>query len=314
MTPAPQRVHPRPAAGQRRGEHRQGRHRRAGRHGRHLPPARPRPGRDRLRGRGLPLVVVQGPRWLARGWHPSGARPRPDLGLASWCEAQNEVRGCRLGARRALRDRGGRHASGGGRTAADRQRLDPRLDHGRVCASLQANADLFTDVSPFWHSSTSETAVTDQETSADRSTVIAAARAAGIPVVPAVTDGTGRGTWPPSWPIRAPSRPGRHAGEPRHGPRLRRDRPGLRRFAFAMARRPGRRRGRTGCSSSLSSVPRSAPAASCSSRRSPRPTTATRRPDRLLGVRLRRDRAPREPRPDHGLRLQRHRRGSDRAL
>jgi spore germination protein YaaH len=59
--------------------------------------------------------------------------------------------------------------------------------------SLQANADLFSDVSPFWHSSTSETAVTDQETSADRGTVIAAARAAGIPVVPAVTDGTGAG-------------------------------------------------------------------------------------------------------------------------
>ena len=59
--------------------------------------------------------------------------------------------------------------------------------------SLQANADLFSDVSPFWHSSTSETTVIDQETAADRGTVIAAARAAGIPVVPAVTDGTGSG-------------------------------------------------------------------------------------------------------------------------
>ncbi len=59
--------------------------------------------------------------------------------------------------------------------------------------SLSANADLFSDVSPFWHSSTSETAVIDQETAADRSTVIAAARAAGVPVVPAVTDGTGAG-------------------------------------------------------------------------------------------------------------------------
>lgn len=57
--------------------------------------------------------------------------------------------------------------------------------------SFKANADLFGDVSPFWHSLTSDTTVSDQETSADRALVISAARAAGVPVVPAVTDGTG---------------------------------------------------------------------------------------------------------------------------
>lgn len=60
-------------------------------------------------------------------------------------------------------------------------------------ASFTANADLFSDVSPFWHALTGDSTVSDQESSADRTRVIAAARAAGVPVVPAITDGTGTG-------------------------------------------------------------------------------------------------------------------------
>lgn len=60
-------------------------------------------------------------------------------------------------------------------------------------ASFKANADLFADVSPFWHSLTSDTVISDQETATDRSVVLSAARAAGVRVVPAVTDGTGKG-------------------------------------------------------------------------------------------------------------------------
>ena len=80
--------------------------------------------------------------------------------------------------------------------AAPRRIVGGWVPYWTTAASIQsfnANADLFGDVSPFWHSSTSETTVIDQETAADRSAVIAAARAAGVPVVPAVTDGTGAG-------------------------------------------------------------------------------------------------------------------------
>src|SRR6266540_740713 len=52
---APQRLHPRPAARQRRCRPRQARHRGAGGDGRHLPPAGARAGRPRRRGPGLPL-------------------------------------------------------------------------------------------------------------------------------------------------------------------------------------------------------------------------------------------------------------------
>ncbi len=60
-------------------------------------------------------------------------------------------------------------------------------------ASFNANADLFADVSPFWHSLTSDTTVSDQATAANRAAVQDAARAKGVPVVAAVTDGTGKG-------------------------------------------------------------------------------------------------------------------------
>jgi spore germination protein YaaH len=60
-------------------------------------------------------------------------------------------------------------------------------------AGFSANADLFSDVSPFWHALTSDTTVSDQENATDRGRVLAAARAAGVPVVAAITDGTGTG-------------------------------------------------------------------------------------------------------------------------
>lgn len=60
-------------------------------------------------------------------------------------------------------------------------------------ASFQPNADLFSDISPFWHALTGDTTYSDQETSTDRTRVINAARSAKVPVVPAITDGTGTG-------------------------------------------------------------------------------------------------------------------------
>lgn len=59
--------------------------------------------------------------------------------------------------------------------------------------AFRDNAELFSDVSPFWHALTGDTSVSDQERSSDRSAVISAARQAGVPVVPAITDGMGRG-------------------------------------------------------------------------------------------------------------------------
>src|SRR5690606_25537974 len=61
------RLHARAAAGQRRGLDRQGGHRRAGRDGRHLPPAGPGAGRGRLRGRGLRLDLGARERSRRRG-------------------------------------------------------------------------------------------------------------------------------------------------------------------------------------------------------------------------------------------------------
>lgn len=53
-----------------------------------------------------------------------------------------------------------------------------------------ANADLFSDASPFWHSATSATAISYQLSSTARATVVTRLHAAGIPVIPSVTDGT----------------------------------------------------------------------------------------------------------------------------
>lgn len=60
-------------------------------------------------------------------------------------------------------------------------------------SSLVTNADIFADVSPFWHSLTSDTTVSDQATADARTRTISAARSVGVPVIPAVTDGTGKG-------------------------------------------------------------------------------------------------------------------------
>ena len=61
----------------------------------------------------------------------------------------------------------------------------------QALSSFQANADLFSDVSPFWHALTGDRSISDQESAGDRDRVMRAARAAGVPVVPALTDGTG---------------------------------------------------------------------------------------------------------------------------
>lgn len=54
---------------------------------------------------------------------------------------------------------------------------------------VTANRDLFSDASPFWHSATSATTITAQATASTRADVVARLRAAGVRVVPAVTDG-----------------------------------------------------------------------------------------------------------------------------
>ena len=53
-----------------------------------------------------------------------------------------------------------------------------------------ANSDLFSDASPFWHSATSATAVSYQLDATSRASVVGRLHAAGIPVIPSVTDGT----------------------------------------------------------------------------------------------------------------------------
>jgi len=53
-----------------------------------------------------------------------------------------------------------------------------------------ANSDLFSDASPFWHSATSATAISYQLDATSRTSVVGRLHAAGIPVIPSVTDGT----------------------------------------------------------------------------------------------------------------------------
>ncbi len=80
--------------------------------------------------------------------------------------------------------------------AATRRFVSGWIPYWSTAASVQsfnANADVFSDISPFWHSLTGDATVSDQATPANRATVINAARAAGVPVVPAITDGTGSG-------------------------------------------------------------------------------------------------------------------------
>jgi spore germination protein YaaH len=54
---------------------------------------------------------------------------------------------------------------------------------------VTANRDLFSDASPFWHSATAATTITSQASASTRADVVAQLRAAGVRVVPAVTDG-----------------------------------------------------------------------------------------------------------------------------
>jgi spore germination protein YaaH len=80
--------------------------------------------------------------------------------------------------------------------AAARRLVSGWIPYWSTSASLSSftsNADLFSDVSPFWHSLTGDTTVSDQETATDRTSVIGAARRAGVRLVPTVTDGTGAG-------------------------------------------------------------------------------------------------------------------------
>jgi spore germination protein YaaH len=80
--------------------------------------------------------------------------------------------------------------------AAPRRILSGWIPYWSTSASLatfNAQADLFSDISPFWHSATGDTTIADQETSADRAAVLGAAQAAGVPVLASVTDGTPAG-------------------------------------------------------------------------------------------------------------------------
>ncbi len=59
-------------------------------------------------------------------------------------------------------------------------------------ASVVANADLFTEVSPFWYSaqwSGGRSVITEQVSASSKADALARVRAAGIKVVPAITDG-----------------------------------------------------------------------------------------------------------------------------
>jgi spore germination protein YaaH len=59
-------------------------------------------------------------------------------------------------------------------------------------ASVVANADLFSEVSPFWYSATwtgSAPAIKAQVSSSAKATAVSKLRDAGVPIVPAITDG-----------------------------------------------------------------------------------------------------------------------------
>jgi len=57
-------------------------------------------------------------------------------------------------------------------------------------ADVVANADLFSDVSPFWYSARSAGVIAAQISTTTRNSVVARLHAASIPVLPTVTDGT----------------------------------------------------------------------------------------------------------------------------
>jgi spore germination protein YaaH len=57
-------------------------------------------------------------------------------------------------------------------------------------ASVDANGDLFSEVSPFWFRAVSATTIVSDEPAGDRADVVALARSQNIPLIPAVRDGT----------------------------------------------------------------------------------------------------------------------------
>ena len=184
-------------------------------------------------------------------------------------------------------------------------------------ASLATNGSMLRQVSPFWYSAHDATTISvDGNLSAETTAgFVAAARAparvscrrSSTPCRPAA--------WRRSWPTRPRG--------PRTSPRSLTWR---RQTAMtgststtSSSRSPtidrrGRRHGRRGSASSPSSVLGCTPtAAPC---RSACPTSTTRgaRPQRLLGLRLRRHGAARRPDPHHGLRLLDRQGRTDRAL
>jgi spore germination protein YaaH len=58
-------------------------------------------------------------------------------------------------------------------------------------ADVVANADMFSDVSPFWYSARSAGVIAAQISSSTRVSTVARLHAASVPVIPTVTDGTG---------------------------------------------------------------------------------------------------------------------------
>jgi spore germination protein YaaH len=62
--------------------------------------------------------------------------------------------------------------------------------------SLQDNVDLFSDVSPFWYSakwtSASGSSIAPSYSASTRASVLASIKATGVPVLPTITDGTGK--------------------------------------------------------------------------------------------------------------------------
>ena len=56
--------------------------------------------------------------------------------------------------------------------------------------TIDTASDLLSEISPFWFRATGATSLADDEPASDRAAVVAQARAANIPLVPAVRDGT----------------------------------------------------------------------------------------------------------------------------
>jgi spore germination protein YaaH len=57
-------------------------------------------------------------------------------------------------------------------------------------AAVDANRELFSEVSPFWFRATGATTIASDESAGDAASIVAVARSANLPLVPAVRDGT----------------------------------------------------------------------------------------------------------------------------